>query len=330
MSVAAPIAVGLIGAGKHGLRYAQHLVRDVPELRLAALSRQDQARGAAQARDLGCRFHADWRALVDDPGVEAVVAVVPPVLHPDIAAAVAARRKPLLVEKPLAPTGAAARGVVRALRAAGVPCLMAHTLRWNAVASAIRDRLPALGPLRALFLNQRFEPSPLAWLDDPAVAGGGIILHTGVHSFDLVCWLTGREVVRVTCRTARAVTVRTEDNFLALLELDGSDALVAVNGSRATAGRSGLIDVAGAQGQLVGDHAHGWCVQVRGLERTPVPLPDPVPTVREALRAFARLVVAGEPPRTSLEDGARAVLVAEACYRSAAEGRVVSVEPLEA
>jgi len=324
----AAIAVGLIGAGKHGLRYAQHVVRDVPELRLAALSRQNHVRGAEQARELGCRYHVSWRALVDDPGVEAVVAAVPPSLHPEIAAAVAQRRKPLLVEKPLATTGAAACEVVRVLRAAAVPCLMAHTLRWNAVVAAMRERIPSLGPLRAMLLNQRFEPSTLDWLDDPKAAGGGIILHTGVHSFDLVRWLTGREIVRVTCRTARASTVRTEDNFLAVLGLEGSEALVAVNGSRATAGRSGLIDVAGAEGQLVGDHALGYCFGIRGLERMPVPIPEALPTVREVLRAFARLLVAGETPRTSLEDGARSVLVAEACYRSAELGRAVDVAPL--
>ena len=324
------IAVGLIGAGKHGQRYAHHVVRDVPELRLAALSRQDHARSAEQARQLGCRYHDTWQALVDDPAVEAVVAAVPPSLHPDVAGAVARRRKPLLIEKPLATTGAVACEVARMLRAAAVPCLMAHTLRWNAVVTAMRERIAGLGPLRAMLLNQRFEPSTLGWLDDPTAAGGGIVLHTGVHSFDLVRWLTGREIVRVTCRTFRASTIRTEDNFLAVLELEGSEALVAVNGSRATAGRSGLIDVAGAEGQLLGDHALGWCFSIRGLERTPVPLPETVPTVREAQRAFVRLIVAGETPRTSLEDGARAVLVAEACYRSAERGAAVAVAPLTA
>jgi len=323
------IAIGLIGGGKHGQRYAQHAVHDVPGLRLAALSRQDRTRGADQARTLDCRYHETWQALVDDPAVEAVVAAVPPSLHPEIAAAVARAQKPLLIEKPLATTGVAACEVVRALRAADVPCLMAHTLRWNTVVDAMRARIAALGPLRAVMLNQRFEPSPLGWLDDPAVAGGGIILHTGVHSFDLVRWLTGCEIARVTCRTARASTVRTEDNFLALLELEGSHILVAVNGSRATTGRSGLIDVAGAEGQLVGDHALGWCFAVRGLERTPVPLPEPLPTVREVLRDFVRLLRDGVQPRTSPEDGARAVLVAEACYRSARLGAPVDVsQPL--
>jgi predicted dehydrogenase len=322
------VAVGLIGAGKHGRRYAHHILADVPELRLTALSRRDAAAGREQAALFSCRFHEDWGALVADPAVEAVIAVVPPTLHPAISAAVASARKPLLLEKPLAATAADAREVVRAIRGAGVPCLMAHTLRWNAVAGAIRDRLPELGPVRALALSQRFEPSPLAWLDDPAVAGGGIVLHTGVHSFDLVRWLTGREVARVWCRTARIDTRRTEDNFVAWLALEGSDALVTVAGSRSTGGRSGLIDVAGARGQLVGDHALGFAWAVRGLERIPLPLGPEVPTVREALRAFVGLLTAGTPPPAEVEDGARAVLIADACYRAAASGGPVTVAPL--
>jgi len=314
------IAVGLIGAGKHGRRYAQHIGGDVPELRLAAMSRRDAEAGAAQAREFGCAFHADWRTLVADPAVEAVIAVVPPTLHPDIAAAVAAAQKPLLIEKPLAPTAAAAREIVRTLRAAGVPTLMAHTLRWNTVVQALRDRLPSIAPLRALWLNQRFEPSRLDWLDDPARAGAGIILHTGVHSFDLVRFLTGAEVRRVWCRAARIDTTRTEDNFMALLELDGSDVQVAVNGSRSTAGRSGLIDLAGARGQLVGDHALGFAYAIRALDRTPIPLGDMAPTVREALQAFAALLIDGRKPSAEIEDGARAVSIAEACLRSAAAG----------
>jgi predicted dehydrogenase len=318
MAVEPRIGVGVIGAGKHGQRYLQHLRRDVPALRLVALSRRDAVAGETLARDLGCRFHADWRALVADPHVRAVVAVVPPTLHLDVAAAVADAGKALLVEKPLGPTGAIACEIARRLRAARVPAVMAHTLRWNGVVRAVAERLPALGPLRALAVNQRFEPSSLAWLDDPAVAAGGILLHTGVHSFDLVRLLTGCEVRRVWCRTASTHTTRTEDNFTATLELEGSPALVTVSGCRDTTGRSGLIDAAATGGQLVGDHQQHWAHEVHGLSRTALAIGDPVPTVREALQALAALLVDGIPPCTTLEDGVRSVLVAEACRRAAA------------
>jgi predicted dehydrogenase len=327
--MASGIGVGLIGAGKHGQRYAQHVGRDVPGLVLRALSRRDVERGGAQARELGVRFHADWRDLVADPAVRAVLVVVPPTLHRPIAEAVAAAGKALLIEKPLATTGADAVAIRRALLAAGVPCLMAHTLRWNSVVRAVRGLLPSLGPLRALALNQRFEVSTLDWLDQPEIAGGGMVLHTGVHSFDLVRFLTGRDVRRVRCRTSRVATRRTEDNFAAVLDLEGDGAIVTVSGCRATAGRSGLIDVAAAEGQLVADHQLHFAYRVHGLERTALDLPPPTHTVRDALAAFAALLETGAEPPTSLSDGVRSVQIAEACLRSAAADAAVDVAPLE-
>src|SRR5207245_8635094 len=109
------------------------------------------------------------------------------------------------------------------------------------------------------------------------------------------------EVAWVWCRVARVDTARTEDNFVALLELEGSDALVAVNGSRSTASRSGLIDAAAEGGQLVGDHTLGFAYGVRGVERNPLPLAEPVPTVRWVLRAFGRPAARGQPPPVALD-----------------------------
>jgi len=323
--MAARIGIGVIGAGKHGRRYLAHIVRDVPFLELRALSRRDAAQGAAQAKELGVRFHADWRDLVVDPEVQAVVAVVPPSLHRQIAEAVATAGRALLIEKPLATTGADALATRTRLRDAGVPCLMAHTLRWNTVAQTVRNEIQRLGPLRALALNQRFEPSALDWLDRPEISGGGILLHTGVHSFDLVRFLTGAEVARVWCRTSRVVTTRTEDNFVATFDLTGSDALVSVTGCRATAGRSGLIDAACRDAQVVADHQLHFAHRIRGLERTPIDLPPAAQTVRATLESFAALLEAGTTPPTTLTDGVCSVMIAEACMRSAAEGRAVDV-----
>lgn len=323
------IRVGVIGAGKHGARYLNHLRADVPALEVAAMSRHDATRGAAQAREIGVRFHADWRELVADPAVDAVIAVVPPSLHQAVVGAVVEARKALLIEKPLAVTGDAAVDIVRRVRASGIPCLMAHTLRWNTCVEVVRERLATIGPLRALMVNQRFEPSPLPWLDDPAQSGGGILLHTGVHSFDLVRHLTGHDVARVWCRATRVTTTRTEDNFTAILELAGSATQVGVSGCRATAGRSGLIDAAGTDGQLLADHQQHWLQTAVGLQRTPIELPPAAATVREVLVAFADLIERGVQPRTSLEDGAHSVRIAEACMRSAAAGgREMPVGPL--
>lgn len=322
------IGVGVIGGGKHGERYLRHAHRDVDALAVSALARRDHRAGRAQAAAIGSRYHESWEAVVDDPDVAMVIAVVPPTLHLSIARRVAGAGKALLVEKPLAPSGGDAREIVALIDRAGIPAVMAHTLRWNGVVGAVRAILPEVGPLRALGLNQRFEPSPLAWLDRPEESGGGMLLHTGVHCFDLVRLLTGREVARVDCRTRRTATRRTEDNFAAILELEGSDALVTVTGSRDSRGRSGLIDAAGTEGQVVADHQQNWGHVLRVLDRTPLDLPTPVPTVCAVLESAAAHLERGKPLPATLQDGAKAVLIAEACARSAATGGGIDVEPL--
>ena len=49
---------------------------------------------------------------------------------------------------------------------------------------------------------------------------------------------------------------------------------------------------------------------------------------REVLRSLAGLLARGEPPPVDLEDGARSVLIADACRRSARSGTPADVEPL--
>ncbi len=320
------LGVGIVGAGKHGERYLRHIA-DVPELRLVALTRRDRTRGEAQARAYGCRFHADPERLIADPDVDAVVLVVPPTLNPDLAASAARAGKALLIEKPLATTLADCRRIATAVATAGVTAMVAHTLRFNAVVSAIRTVLATIGPLHAAVITQRFEPSALAWLDTRAIAGGGIVLHTGVHSFDLLRYLTGDEARRVSAHTDRVATRDTEDNFAAAIEMERGT-LALVGGSRATAGRSGAIELAGRDGQLVGDHVHGHVARLLGTERRALAIGEPVATVAATLREFAAAIDERRAPSITIADGAASVAIAEACYRAARSGRSEAVERL--
>jgi predicted dehydrogenase len=312
------LGIGLIGAGKHGARYIRHLAQDVDGAVLVALCRRDRGAREALAAAHGCAYHADWRALVEDPRVEAVVTVVPPVHNVHIAEAACRHGKHLLLEKPMATTLAEARRIVAAVGASGVRAMVAQTLRFDATVALVRAHLAEVAPLHAVSLIQRFEPSPLPWLDDPAQSGGGIVLHTGIHGIDLLRVLTGREVVEVACRMTRVLTRETEDNFVMLARLDSDGLLGQVSGSRALGGRTGLIEVAGAGGQIVADHVQRVAWLVRGGTRMPLTVGAPVPTVREVLGAFVAGIRDGAPMPVRVEDGLRAVAIAEACYRSAA------------
>ncbi len=321
------IGVGLIGAGKHGQRYARH-IGEVEALVLVALCRRNTELGREQAGRLGCTYHASVEELVSDPKVEAVVAAVPPTVNPEIATCAARLGKPLLVEKPLAASIEEGRRIIDAFESSGLLCMVAHTLRFNQVVRAMKQRIGEIGRLHGLCLSQRFEPSPLDWLDRRRVSGGGIVIHTGVHSFDLLRYFTGAEAKTVLACTAQVATRETEDNFAALLFMEPGGIIATVVGSRATQGRSGYIELAGQLGQLVGDHVRGHASKVVGRNSYPFDPGPSVPTVKKALESFASCLQTGADPPVTLRDGLSAVAMAEACYRSAASGRAEPVETI--
>jgi predicted dehydrogenase len=322
----APVPVGLLGLGKHGTRYLEHIRRDVPGLEVVAVSRREVDRGREQARALGVRFHDSVEGLVGDPEVRAIVSVVPPTLNAAVVAACIAEAKPLLIEKPFAPDADTAFGLRDRLEKAGLPCLVAQTLRHSAVVRRVRDWVAEMGSVHQILLSQSFEPSRLDWLDDPRRAGGGNILHTGVHMFDLLRHLGG-EVLEASCLLDRVVTQRTEDSFSANFRLRGAsgDLLGAAAGSRTTPGRSGSIRIVGEKGQIVADHVLGSLSWIEGRRVTRKEDPGDVPTVRILLEEFVGIARGERSPSITPHDGAAAVAIADACYRSAGAGCRVAV-----
>jgi predicted dehydrogenase len=128
----------------------------------------------------------------------------------------------------------------------------------------------------------------------------------------------------------RVHTRRTEDSFAAIARLGPGGPLAAVSGARTAPGRIGHVELAGEDGTLVGDYVLDQLSLVVGTTVRPIEVGPPVPTVREALGAFARALRAGEPMPISLDEGLRAVAVAEACYVSARTGSLATVEPIGA
>jgi predicted dehydrogenase len=316
-----PLRVGLIGVGRHGSRYAKHIREDLPKIDLIGLWRRNADEGKRQARQYGCRYFHTYTDLLSDNSIEAVVVALPPALNMAVCEEAAYRGKHILLEKPMAINVGEAIRICQVVSRCGVRLMVSQTLRFNAAVRAVKDRIPQLGFLHSIHLSQRFEPSPLAWLDQRDLAGGGIVLHTGVHSFDLLRFLTHEEVDKVSCRINRVVTRGTEDNFSAIMTIERSNIIASIMGSRATKGRNGLIEVAGEKGQLIADHVHNYLYEVRGMERRPIDLGDPVPTVYEALKAFYYSLSREAPFPVSIEDGAIAVAIADACYRSAQTGK---------
>ncbi len=314
-----PIGIGLIGLGRHGMRYARHLLEPFPEARLVAVCRRDSVSGAAFAAEHQIRFYPHYGELIADPGVEAVVVVTPPSQSRSICLEAVRWGKPMLIEKPLAATGADAREMVRTATTAGIPLMTAQTVRYEQAVLALKDQLASVGPRRYLVLSNRVEPQP-ELMQNPADYGErGVLLETGIHLLDLVRFLTEEEVVEVRCEMDRPTPTSPESRALASVRTTGNFCCI-VDSSRVTGGRVSRAEWIGENGQVGGDCMHHrlWRISSRDLlEEWKV---ENRPTVVTVMRAFLDALRKGTAMPVTGYDGQRAVEIADACYRSAARG----------
>ncbi|MBS0168918.1 MAG: Gfo/Idh/MocA family oxidoreductase [Nitrospira sp.] len=320
-----PLGIGLIGLGHHGSRYAKHLVHDLPDARLVAVCRRraDEGSGLTFAPTVPC--YADYHELIAHPSVEAVVVVTPPVLNREICVAVAGARKALLVEKPLATTADEARLIAQAAQGSGQVMMTAQTLRFDAAIQWLCEHQAQVGTAQYLSLASRMEPHGLHE-DSRGFGGRGCLLETGIHLLDLVRTITGGGVRSVACEMDVVPPDGAEGRVLGRLTTDrGLHCLLDV--SRVTSGRVGRVELIGTEGQLSADWCQQRVTQVSARHGAGAWAVTPQPTVLSALRAFVRAVCDGVPPPVSIEDGTRAVEIAEACYASARQGgQAVPVE----
>src|SRR5213595_1332719 len=109
------LGIGIIGAGVMGGDHARTLARSIQGATLVALSDADPDRAASVAAQTGGpRIFAQAPALIGDPAVDAVLIASPDSTHLELTLACLAAGKPVLCEKPLAPTAGECLQVVAA------------------------------------------------------------------------------------------------------------------------------------------------------------------------------------------------------------------------
>ncbi len=319
------LGIGLIGLGRHGSRYAQHLLHDVPGTTLAAICRKRIEEGAGGFAFSSIPVYGDYRALIADPAVQAVIVVTPPTLCHDICLEVVRAGKPLLIEKPLAPTAREAQAMVRAAEQAGVRLMTAHTLRFDPTIGKVKDLLAEIGMSRSATMTSHIEFKSSTAATTQAFGQRGALLEIGIHLLDVVRFLTGDEVRDVRCEMDPAPPDGPEIRAAVhLTTVKGIEFRLDI--ARVAAGRIARMEWIGTEGQVSADWSQRR-ISKSGREGISEEWTvEPRPTVLSTLHAFVHSVRTNTPPPVTGEDGQKAVEIAEACYRSAElRGQLVQV-----
>jgi predicted dehydrogenase len=314
------IGVGLIGVGRHGARYAQHLIHDLSTASLRAVCRRHPEQGFQAPGTESVRVYGEARSLIADPAVDVVVVVTPPICSPEICGLAVQARKPLLIEKPLASTATDARTMVAQARETGVPVMTAQTLRFDRTIQHMKTLQPCIGRSRQLDLVFHIEIRETAPDHADGYGKRGAVLEIGVHMLDLVRYLSGEEPREVRCTMDRQPPSTPETKASVHLTTTGGTTC-RIEIARVLGSRVGRAIWIGSQGQVEADWMHRRirCVDDAGVETMNADLP-PSQTVLATLTAFLQAVKNNSSMPITVEDGCRAVEIAEACYRSAQAG----------
>lgn len=343
----APVRFAIVGAGLIGARHAQAIAQ-ASGAELVALA--DPAPDAARlAHRCGAAYFPTLEALIAAGCCDAVYLCTPTALHGAGAQACIAAGLPVLVEKPLESDLPAARAMVGAAEAAGVPLLTGHHRRHNPLIAAAKAQIEggALGRIvsaHAMFwLMKPDEYFDLPWRRAP---GAGPILTNLAHDLDLMRHLVG-EVASVEALASNAIRGHAveESCVLSMAFANGalgtaniSDSIVAPWSWEMTAGENPAYPVTGESCYQIGGTQGALDLPSGRLWRHPgkrswwepigaqiCPRPGGDPLVLQA-EQFARVVGRGEAPLVSGREGLRTLELLDAILRSIGSGKRIHLQ----
>jgi myo-inositol 2-dehydrogenase/D-chiro-inositol 1-dehydrogenase len=330
--------IGVIGTGRIGAIHANTLSRH-REVGSLILTDADPAR----AQDLAHRLGETAAPGVDEIfewGVDAVVITTTTSAHAELIGRAARSGLPVFCEKPIAVDLRGTLEAIGEVEAAGTILQMGFQRRFDTGYAGARDavrsgRLGRLHTVRALTSDQ--APPPAAYLP----VSGGLYRDTLVHDFDVLRWVTGREVVDVCAAGSDAGGAMFReagdvDTGAALLTLDDGTLATATATRLNGAGYDVRMELAGELDQVV-----------VGLDdRTPIASTEPTgppaadkpwtgflerfgPAYEAELDAFVDVVRGELANPCDGREALQALRIAEACELSRRERRAVGLAEIQ-
>jgi predicted dehydrogenase len=198
------IGMGLVGAGFVGPHHID-AVRRLGFVDVVAIAASNETSARAKADALGVpRAYGSYQALIDDPGVHVVHNATPNYLHYAVNAAVIARGKHIVSDKPLAMTSAEARALVAHARAAGVVHAVTFNYRGNPLVQQARHMIARGDIGRPHFVHGFYlqdwllKDTDYSWRLEPDKGGPTSALgDVGSHWCDLAQHVTGLRIREV-------------------------------------------------------------------------------------------------------------------------------------
>jgi myo-inositol 2-dehydrogenase / D-chiro-inositol 1-dehydrogenase len=325
--------IALLGAGRMGQVHAAAIAAAGATL-VAVYDPVTQAAETLATRS-GAAIASTSEAAMTHPGVDAVVIATSSDTHVDLIIEAVSAGKPVLCEKPIAPSLSAARRCVATIGdVAARRVFLGFNRRFDRGHAALREAVHGgqVGRLEQVTITSR-DPYPPSLEYVPR--SGGLFRDMMIHDFDMARAILRQEFVSVTAHGSSIVDPRIgelgdiDTASVTMLAADGAIVTI-LNSRRCSFGFDQRIEAFGSTGMVISDNP-----RQSGLRRftsdhpgTPAPILEFfMERYGESYAAEIRLFLAcaqegGDMPVNAM-DGLMAAHLAEAAAASRASGKTV-------
>jgi predicted dehydrogenase len=317
------------------------MLRQVPEIELAAVADMIEERGKPLAGEHGVPYYANYHQMIRDiPDIDIVTIATPSGMHYEHATDILERYgKNIVVEKPTFMTPTQMRNAYELARKKGAQIFPVYQNRYNKAVRRVRQSVLSgeLGQVRVASVRLRWcrpqryydrDPWRGTWSHD-----GGALTNQGVHYIDLLRHIAG-DVKRVNANKATlGADIEVEDTMTAILEFhSGALGVLEITTAARPDDFEASISIVGSEGlAMIAGEATNKLVTFTPRPQECEQFSENFEMVygyghREMYREIANVLQrSGEPP-VSFDDGMKSLVLLHAIYRSSEDGTWIDVD----
>ncbi len=328
------IKFAMFGAGRiarvHGQTLTEH-----PDVSLEFVVDPVSEAAESVAKEFGAQV-TDADSVFANKEIDAVLICSSTDTHADLLERSARAGKAIFCEKPVDLDTSRAKDVAQIIKECGVPCFIGFNRRFDPTFQSLWDQKKEgrIGNLEQLVITSR-DPSP-----PPASyvkVSGGLFRDMMIHDLDMARWMLGEDPVEIyatgSCLVDPEIGEAGDVDSAHVIMKTASGKLCHINNSRRAAyGYDQRIEAFGEKGMLQAGNHRASEVRFVGDEGDTIEKPlfffleRYMPAYRRELQEFVDTLLKGQEPTATIEDGVRALELADACVESMKTGKAVRLD----
>lgn len=338
------IGIGLIGAGRAGMIHAENFVSRVPGARMAGVADNSEEAAKKAADRLHIPYwYTDYRKLLQNPEIDAVIVVTPTKYHKEIVLEAAAAGKHILCEKPMAMNSEECKEMIQAAEEYQVKLQIGFMRRFDKSFRKAKEIIDSgeIGQVVMVKSLTHGPSTPRDWMYDIDKSNGPLA-EVNSHDIDTMRWLADSEAVSIhamagnfRCREAAENYPDFYDTVLMNVRM-ANGAICNIDGAQGVRyGYDARVDVLGTKG----------LVQIGGLKETTTVSCTKEHGMSSGIIAswtdlfseayvqedisFVRCILEDTEPEVTGYDGWKAVEIVKAGNRSIKTGGIINLNEKE-